>query len=132
MSLQAYQKTQKTFSNPRDTEYRLFAQITGALLDAQNLPLTDPRVIEALGRNRELWSALASDCSSEVNTLAQSFRAQIISLSLFVNRYSSEVMRRKAPMAPLIEINRTIMEGLALRSAAPSQVQTKPFSPASV
>jgi flagellar protein FlaF len=118
MSLQAYQKTQKAFSNPRDIEYRLFAQITAALIDTQDLARTDQRLINALARNRELWTTLAADCSSDENRHAAALRAQIVSLSLWVNRFTSEVMRRKVPVVPLININRTIMEGLALKSQA--------------
>ena len=117
MPVQAYQKTQQAFSNPRDTEYRLFAQITSSLIDSKNLPRHDERVIVAIARNRELWSMLASDCSTEGNQLPASLRAQIISLSLWVNRYSSDVMGKRADMGPLIDINRTIMEGLAIRNA---------------
>jgi flagellar protein FlaF len=119
MSLQAYQKTQKAFSNPRDTEYRLFAQITSSLIDVKDLPRHDARVIDAIGRNRELWSLLAGDCAEDGNGLPPALRAQIISLSIFVNRYSSEVMAKRADMAPLIDINRTIMEGLAPSEASP-------------
>jgi flagellar protein FlaF len=117
MPVKAYQKTQQAFSNPRDTEYRLFAQITSGLIDSKDLPRHDERVIAAVSRNRELWTTLASDCSSDGNQLPTSLRAQIISLSLWVNRYSSEVMRKRADMRPLIDINRTIMEGLAMRAA---------------
>ena len=39
-------------------------------------------------------------------------RAKIISLSLWVAKYSRSVTREKAPLDPLIEINRTIMQGL--------------------
>ncbi|HEX7800343.1 MAG TPA: flagellar biosynthesis regulator FlaF, partial [Asticcacaulis sp.] len=36
----------------------------------------------------------------------------IISLSLWVNRHTSLVMRNKEEIGPLIDINRTIMQGL--------------------
>ena len=65
MSLKAYQKTQQTFANPRDTEYRLFAQVTSALIDTKDLPRTDSRLIDAITRNRALWTTLAGDCSSD-------------------------------------------------------------------
>ena len=116
MSLKAYQQTQKKFANPRDTEYRLFAQITSALINSKSLPRTDERLISALTRNRELWSTLAIDCANETNQLAKTLRAQIISLSLWVSRYTSTVMRENAELEPLIDINRTIMEGLAPRN----------------
>ena len=35
MSLKAYQNTQSISEDPRHTEYRLFGQVTGALIDAQ-------------------------------------------------------------------------------------------------
>jgi len=45
--------------------------------------------------------------------LSPPLRAQIISLSLFVDRHSSQVMRAGASFDVLIEINRTIMQGLS-------------------
>jgi flagellar protein FlaF len=118
MSLKAYQQTQKKFANPRDTEYRLFAQVTSALINTKDLPRTDQRLISAVMRNRELWSTLAVDCSDASNQLSKELRASIVSLSLWVSRYTSTVMRDRADMAPLIDINRTIMEGLAPRNEA--------------
>ena len=46
------------------------------------------------------------------NSLTEEVRAKIISLSLWVAKYSRSVTREKAPLDPLIEINRTIMQGL--------------------
>jgi flagellar protein FlaF len=40
-------------------------------------------------------------------------RAQFISLSLFVNRNTSEVMRGEDDFSTLIDINRMIMQGLS-------------------
>jgi flagellar biosynthesis activator protein FlaF len=39
----------------------------------------------------------------------------LISLALWVARYSGEVLRAGADIEPLIDINRTMMEGLAAR-----------------
>jgi flagellar protein FlaF len=69
--------------------------------------------IDALDWNRRLWSALAGDCSDSSNTLGAPMRAQIISLSLFINRHSSAVMRGEETFQDLIDINRMIMQGLA-------------------
>jgi len=116
MSLKAYQQTQKKFANPRDIEYRLFAQITSALINSKSFARTDQRLISAVMRNRELWSTLAVDCADASNQLGRELRAQIVSLSLWVSRYTSSVMRENADLDPLIDINRTIMEGLAPRN----------------
>ncbi len=114
MSIQAYQNAAKKTEGPRQTEYRAFAVATRGLIDAASLPASEiGRRAEALSVNRRLWSLLAADCAAEGNQLSQSLRAQIISLSMFVDRHSSAVMREGAPLDVLIEINRTIMQGLS-------------------
>lgn len=112
MTLKAYQKTQRAAETPREIEYRLFGQVTGALIEAHKNKATGGSLIEAIDWNRRLWRALAADCGSDANQLSREVRAKIVSLSLFINRYSKEVMREGASIEPLIEINRSIMEGL--------------------
>src|SRR5580698_2493750 len=113
MSIQAYQTAAAKTETPRQTEYRAFAAATRALIDAASLPASEiSRRAEALAKNRRLWALLASDCASEGNQLPVSLRAQILSLSRFVDRYSSKVIREGAAFDILIDINRTIMQGL--------------------
>ena len=118
MSLMAYQKVQSTTETPRDTEHRIFARVTGMLMDARDSGARDVKLIDAIDKNRRLWSMLAADCSSDANGLPEQTRAQIISLSIWVTKYSGSVTRDKQSIEPLIDINKTIMEGLALREAA--------------
>ena|ERR1700761_4401121 len=112
MSLKAYQQAQIATENPRVTEYRLFGQVTGALLNAKESQAAGTPLVEAVDWNRRLWRTLAADCMDDRNSLTQDVRAKIISLSLWVSKYSRRVTREKAPLDPLIEINRTIMQGL--------------------
>ena len=119
MSLQAYQQTAARSENPRDAEYRLFGQVTRALIEASEVPPEDVKGrIHALDWNRRLWSALASDCADESNVLPAPLRAQIISLSLWVSRHTSAVIRREEDIDPLIDINRIMMQGLSGQSEA--------------
>lgn len=119
MSLQAYQQTAARSENPRDAEYRLFGQVTRALIEASEIPPEDVKGrIDALDWNRRLWSALASDCADEGNVLPVPLRAQIISLSLWVSRHTSAVIRREEDIDPLIDINRIMMQGLSGQSEA--------------
>lgn len=114
MSLQAYKTAATRAENPRETEYRLFGQVTRALMHASTVEATDLATrIDALDWNRRLWSALATDCASPDNAMDQALRAQIISISLFVSRHSSLVMRGEDDFEALIDINRMIMQGLA-------------------
>ncbi len=124
MSIQAYQNAARKTESPRQTEYRAFAQATRGLIDAASLPAEEVgRRAEALATNRRLWSLLAADCAAEGNLLPQALRAQIISLSIFVDRHSSAVMRQGAPIEILIEINRSIMQGLSPAQSATAVAQ---------
>lgn len=119
MSLQAYKATAERTEDSRQTEYRLFGQVTRALMEAAKADRDDLRTrIDALDWNRRMWSALAMDCAQPENTLPEIVRARIISLSLWVNKHSSAVMRREEEFEPLIDVNRMIMQGLAAREAA--------------
>ncbi|MFN3560037.1 MAG: flagellar biosynthesis regulatory protein FlaF [Caulobacteraceae bacterium] len=114
MSLQAYKTAATRSETPRESEYRLFGQVTRALMHASTVDSSDIKTrIEALDWNRRLWSTLATDCSNPDNAMAMGLRAQIISISLFVGRHSSEVMRGDEDFETLIEINKMVMQGLA-------------------
>ena len=114
MSLQAYKQASQRAENPRDLEYRLFGQVTRALMAAAEVDRSDIATrIDALDWNRRLWTALASDCSSDANVLPAPVKARIISLSLWVSRHTSAVMRGDEEFGPLIEVNRFMMQGLA-------------------
>jgi flagellar protein FlaF len=114
MSLRAYQQVARRAETPRDTEYRLLAEVTRALLTLKSTPREDFRVwMDALHWNRRVWAALADDCAQPSNILPEGTRAQIISLSLFVHRHTSQVMRQEADLDTLIDLNRTIMQGLS-------------------
>ena len=112
MAVKAYQTAQRAAENPRNTEYRLFGQVTGALIEAQAAGAKGVDLIDVLDWNRRLWSTLAVDCMDEGNKLSKELRAQIVSLSIWVTKYSSQVMHQGASIQPLIDINRTIMQGL--------------------
>lgn len=113
MSLQAYQRVAARAETPREAEYRLFGQVTRALMDAAALPAGDIKGrMDALDWNRRLWSALASDCADSGNQLPDELRASMISLSLWVGRHTSAVIRQEEEIEPLVEINRMIMQGL--------------------
>ncbi len=119
MSVQAYQQAAARAEDPRSAEYRLLGQVTRALLDIMNKPRTELAAIaDVLDWNRRVWSAFAADCASETNGLPEQLRAGIISLSIFVSKHTSAVMREGADIEPLIDINRSVMQGLEARAAA--------------
>lgn len=114
MSIQAYQRAAQRAEDPRSAEYRLLGQVTRALMDLG--PLDPTKLAEradVLDWNRKVWSVFATDCAAEGNGLSQELRAGIISLSLFVNKHTSQVLRGKGDVDVLIDINRQVMQGLS-------------------
>src|ERR1051326_6036439 len=120
MSLQAYQQAATRVESPRELEYRLFAQVTLALMEAAKADPNDFAArVDALGWNRRMWTVLAAACASDENRLPDQLRASIISLGLWVARHTSAVIRKEEEIQPLIEVNCLIMQGL---SPSPSAV----------
>ena len=119
MSLKAYHTARERAESPRETEYRLFGEVTRSLMAAAEAGADEMQMrVTALDWNRRLWTTLASDCSRPDNALPVGVRAQIISLSLWVSKHTSAVIRQEESFQPLIDVNRSIMEGLRVQSAA--------------
>ena len=105
-------QVQLTCDFAKNSAYRL------AAIDPPKMPddeqsLADLRGrVDALDWNRRLWSALGSDCAADGNGLPDGLRASIISLSIWVGKHTSAVIRREEEIEPLIEVNRMVMQGL--------------------
>jgi flagellar protein FlaF len=99
-------------------EYRLFSQVTLALMEAEKADRTDIAArVDALDWNRRVWTALSDDCSRPDNRLPAPLRASIISLGLWVGKHTSAAIRGHEDIQPLIDVNRIIMQGLATSPA---------------
>ena len=112
MSLHSYTVALNATENPRQTERRLFAQVTRALMECREDD-SKSMLAKAVHWNRRLWLALQSDCAMEDNVLPDKTRAGIISLAIWVDKHSRKVLRGEAKIQPLIDVNRSIMEGLS-------------------
>ncbi len=131
MTLSAYENARNTAESPQQTEYRLFVDVTRALMEAADCEKTDPKLHDALHWNRRMWSTFATDCAIEGNKLPKMLRAQIISLSIWVGKFSSQVIREDEDIQALIDVNKSVMEGLAMQAsnAAQSAPQNQPQTP---
>ena len=116
--IDAYKKALNQTASSRNAEYRLLAQVTAALIDAQETPgdmKKDPakmqKLAEALNWNNEVWSAFMEDCRSENNKLPE-LRGGILSLGLWVGKETQAAMNGEVSLEALISVNRDIMKGL--------------------
>ena len=112
MSIAAYQSVQRVADGPRRTEYRLFADVTRALIEAGERGDKGEAFHHAVTWNREVWQTLANDLLQPGNSLPDALKAQLLSLALWVDRHSLRVMRNAARSEPLVEVNRNVMAGL--------------------
>jgi flagellar protein FlaF len=120
MSLSRYQQAQEAFESPRAAEHRMLARVTGMLRAAASSGGRD--LVEACYYNRKLWSIFQADLASPENGLPDELKARLISISIWVQKYTGEAMAG-APLEPLINVNRAIMEGLMPTAPADGTAQ---------
>ncbi|MPS71237.1 flagellar biosynthesis regulator FlaF [Novosphingobium aerophilum] len=113
MSLNAYQRVQQIAATPRRNEYRLMSQITGEMIAARDAGLRGAALAPSLHRNRQAWTTFSTMCATEGNQLPDDLRARIISIGMWVEKYTSQVITGRDTIDDLIVVNRAIIEGLA-------------------
>lgn len=133
MSIDAYKRTIRESESPRQIEARVFARITGAMdahRDAyaaaatgeERLAVLAQGLGKALADNRKLWLTLRNDLAESGNSFAPQLRAQLISIALWIDRQSRQVLSGGAGLDALIEVNRNILSGLSARPAPATRV----------
>lgn len=120
MSLNAYQRAQKVAATPRSTEYRLISEITGEMIAARDAGLVGVKLAPALHRNRQAWTTFRTLCADPANALPDELRAGIISIGMWVEKYTSLVITGRDTIDELISVNCTVMEGLSNENRAPA------------
>lgn len=110
---QAYQNARRMGERPRAVEHRLMTEITGEMISARDAGSQMAALMPVLHRNREVWSVFSAICGAKGNLLPAPLRASLISLSIWVDKYTSDVVAGREPIDSLIEVNMAIMEGLA-------------------
>lgn len=113
MSLNAYRRAQEIGASPRSTEHRLMSQITAEMIAARDAGMRGAQLMPALHHNRRAWSTFSAMCAAPNNQLPDDLCARIISLALWVDRHTSDVVSGKEAIDDLIKINRAIIDGLA-------------------
>lgn len=99
----------------RDTEYAVISRVTRML--RQSIVSGDANQrIEAVDKNNQLWTILASDLASDGNALPDELRANLLSLASFSLRHGHAVLARNATVEALIDVNMSIMKGLRGRT----------------
>lgn len=134
MSINAYKATIRESASPRQIEARVFARITGAMSQHRDAwAATESKIgrsgilaeglRDALAENRQLWARLQSDLADNGNKLPAALRANLISLSLWVDKTCGEVMGAGEGLQALIDVNQNILGGLSGVRPAPTALE---------
>jgi flagellar biosynthesis activator protein FlaF len=113
VSLDAYKQARARTERPRAVEQRLMTEITNEMIGARTSKCSGSQLMPALHRNREVWTIFSAVCSAVDNKLPVELRAGVVSLSLWVDRHTSEVVAGRESIDDLIDVNLAIIEGLA-------------------
>jgi len=95
----------------RETEYQVFARVTGGLTRARDTGAIHD-LAQSVHDNTRLWTTLAADLMGDGNRLPDALRAQLLSLAQFSVLHGSRVLQHEARIDPLIEVNESVMKGL--------------------
>jgi flagellar protein FlaF len=111
MSISAYKRRKEAAEMPRELEQRAFTIVIGRLMEGKEKG--GRALIEACYLNQQFWTTLLTDLALPQNALPDQLKARLISIGIWVQRYSPQVMSGAAAVDPLISVNRTILEGLS-------------------
>lgn len=103
----------------KDLEHQLFREVTAELSRAAAPDAPFPGLVEALERNRRVWTHVAASVAAPDNALPEDLRARLFYLSEFVTHQTRRLLRREGEVQPLIDLNLSVMRGLSGAAGAP-------------
>ena len=112
--LQAYAQTQKTSMPPREVEAMAFTKAALMLEDVKKTLDDYDSYASALKFNQLLWTIIQADVVDKENKLPPQIKANILSLSIFVDRQTIKALAdtKGDYLDTLININKNLAEGL--------------------
>ncbi len=114
LAKQGYHTTQVELNSEKSIERQIFSKITSGLQKVDlSQPGGFPKLAEAVAQNTKLWNLLFIDLTNPDNKLPAALRDNLIGLAEFVQAHAIKVMAGEADHQILIDINRSIMAGLA-------------------
>lgn len=113
-SNQAYQSSQKLGAGARQTEARALLEAARRLSVVKDGTDDPSEYRAALRLNWRLWTIIQSDIASDENTLPSEIKANVMSLSIFIDKHTVGALAEpdNGKLDVLIEINRNIASGL--------------------
>ena len=127
--LQAYAQTQKSSMSSREIEAMAFTKAALKLEDAKKSLDDYDGYASALKFNQLLWTIIQADIVDQENQLPPQIKANILSLSIFVDKQTIKALADtdEKHLEVLIGINKNLAEGL-ISQTEDQQVQNSTVS----
>jgi flagellar protein FlaF len=115
--LSAYQSVEKATLSGRELEASVLMKAALILADVQeqwDAPQLDERLDVALRNNQRIWTVFQAELTEPDNPLPLEIKRNLLSLSVFVDRRTFELMAKpeREKLDILIAINKNIAAGL--------------------
>jgi flagellar protein FlaF len=112
----AYAQQQKRNLSPREVEAMAFTKAAIMLEDAKKKSGDLDEFAKALRFNHLLWTIIQADLTEPDNQLPPEIKANVMSLSIFVDKQTTKALRSSLPadLDVLININRNLAAGLRI------------------
>jgi flagellar biosynthesis activator protein FlaF len=126
----AYAQQQKRNLTPREVEAMAFTKAALLLEDAKKAAGNIEEYSKALRFNHLLWTIIQADLTEPDNNLPPEIKANVMSLSIFVDKQTTKALRTTsgADLDVLININRNLAAGLRTSPQAAAQPQAQPIA----
>lgn len=108
-----YASAARIVRTKKSAEFEIAKRVTHGLARAiKNKSKNYPQFVDALHKNRSLWQLWAIDVANAENGLPDTVKARILYLAEFTHIHTSKVLTNKASALPLLEVNKSILNGL--------------------
>ena len=105
--------TTSSIKSQKQIESEVFLNVTRRLRASQNTKSCNySSFVEAISKNRKLWTLLCTDILHPQNELSTHIKANIFYLNDFVQSYSGRILSEGITVEQLIDINQSIIRGL--------------------
>ncbi len=127
----AYQGAQQQNMTPRQAEAMAFTKAAAMMEEAKRNPSDGSIMAQALRFNQLFWTILQADITDPANQLPNELKANIMSLSIFVDKQTAKALRsaKTDDLESLIAINRNLAMGLREGQADQTLPSSAPVSP---
>jgi len=129
--LQAYEQTQKSALPPREVEAMAFTKAALMLDEAKGQTDDYDAYAAALKFNQLLWTIIQADIVDAANKLPPQLKANILSLSIFVDKQTVKALADTNGdyLDSLIDINKNLAEGLLTKPETSDQPAAEKSDP---